>query len=139
MAATGADITVMTDNVKAGEMACQYIVDHCRVKGNVIIVNGPQVSSVIGPREGLQGCLRQAPDIKILSDDQDAKGSRDGGFAVGQSLLTRFPQIDAVFAINDPPASASRLAAKQQNRSEFFITAVDGAPDIVGELKSGRR
>src|ERR1700709_156223 len=40
VAATGADITVMTDNVKAGEIACQYIVDHLPgKKGNVIIIN----------------------------------------------------------------------------------------------------
>jgi ABC-type sugar transport system, periplasmic component len=137
VAAAGADVTVMTDNVKAGEIACQYIVDHLKGKGDVLIVNGPQVSSITDRVKGCKAVFDKNPGIKILSDNQDAKGSRDGGFAVTQSLLTRFPKVDAIFAINDPTAIGANLAAKQLNRSEFIITSVDGAPDIEVELKSG--
>ncbi len=137
VAAAGADVTVMTDNVKAGELACQYIADHLKGKGDVLIINGPQVSSITDRVKGCKNVFSKHPDIKILSDDQNAQGSREGGFAVGQSLLTRFPKIDAVFAINDPTAIGINLAAKQLNRNEFIITAVDGAPDIETELKSG--
>lgn len=137
VAATGADITVMTDNVQAGAESCQYIVDHLPNKsGDVVIVNGPQVSSVIDRVNGCEKVLKANPGIKILSDDQNAMGSRDGGFSVGQSLLTRYPKIDAVFSINDPSAIGFSLAAKQQNRKEFFVTSVDGAPDIVPEIKN---
>jgi ribose transport system substrate-binding protein len=137
VSAKGADVTVMTDNVKAGAIACQYLADHLKGKGEVIIVNGPQVSSIVDRVNGCKETFAKYPDIKILSDNQDAKGSRDGGFSVGQSLLTRFPKVDAIFAINDPTAIGVNLAAKQLGRSEFIITAVDGAPDIEAELKSG--
>lgn len=136
VSAQGADVTVMTDNVKAGAIACQYLVDHLKGKGDVLIINGPQVSSVIDRVNGCKEVFAKHPDIKILSDNQDAKGSRDGGFAVAQSLLTRFPKVDAIFAINDPTAIGANLAAKQLGRSEFIITAVDGAPDIEVELKN---
>ena len=53
-----------------------------------------------------------------------------------QGYLTRFPKVDAVFAINDPQAIGSDLAAKQLHRKELFITSVDGAPDIETALKS---
>jgi ribose transport system substrate-binding protein len=137
VSAKGADVTVMTDNVKAGAIACQYLADHLNGAGEVIIVNGPQVSSIVDRVNGCKETFAKYPDIKILSDNQDGKGSRDGGFAVGQSLLTRFPKVDAIFAINDPTAIGVNLAAKQLGRSEFIITAVDGAPDIEAELKSG--
>jgi ribose transport system substrate-binding protein len=136
VAATGADVTVMTDNVKAGEMSCQYIADHLpNHAGNVIIVNGPQVSSVTDRVKGCEKVLKSYPGIKILSDDQNAMGSRDG-VSVGQNLLTRFPHIDAAFGINDPTSIGLELAAKQEHRSDFFITSVDGAPDIVPEIKN---
>lgn len=134
--AEGADAAVTTDNVMAGRVACQYIVDKLQGKGNVIIQNGPQVSSVIERVNGCKEALSASPDIKILSDDQDGKGSRDGGMAVAQGYLTRFPQIDAVFTINDPQAIGTALAAKQAGRSEFFITSVDGSPDIEDALKN---
>jgi ribose transport system substrate-binding protein len=137
VAAAGADVTVMTDNVKAGELACQYIVDHLKGQGEVIIVNGPQVSSIVDRVKGCKAVFEKNSGIKVLSDNQDGKGSREGGFAIAQSLLTRFPKVDAIFAVNDPTAIGVSLAAKQLNRSEFIITGVDGAPDIEAELKSG--
>jgi ribose transport system substrate-binding protein len=137
--AQGADVTVMTDNVKAGTLACQYIVDHLPGgKGDVLIVNGPQVTSVVDRVKGCKEVFAKNAGVKVLSSDQDAKGSRDGGMAVTQSLLTANPKIDAIFAINDPTGIGSALAAKQMRRDEFFITAVDGAPDIEAELKTGK-
>ncbi|QKC81514.1 ABC transporter substrate-binding protein [Mesorhizobium sp. NZP2077] len=138
VSAPGADVTVMTNNVKAGEEACQYLVDHTGGKGDYVILNGPASSSILERVKGCKNVLAQHPDIKILSDDQNAEGSRDGGLKVFQSLLTRFDKIDAVFAINDPTAIGAQLAAKQLNRSEFIFTAVDGAPDIEKELSSGK-
>jgi len=134
-AAEGADATVTTDNVQAGEIACKYIADKLGNKGNVVIVNGPQVSAVVDRVKGCHNVWDKLPDLKILSADQDAKGSRDGGLAVMQSLLTRFEKIDGVFAINDPTAIGADLAAKQTGRSGIVITSVDGAPDIVAALK----
>lgn len=136
VSAKGADATVTTNNVQAGEIACQYISDKLKGQGDVVIVNGPQVSAVIDRVNGCKAVFAKSPGIKILSDNQDAKGSRDGGLAVMQGLLTRFSKIDAVFAINDPTAIGADLAAKQLGRKEMIITSVDGAPDIEQALKS---
>ena len=134
-AAKGADLTVTTDNVQAGAIACQYIVDKLSGKGDVIIQNGPQVSAVTDRVKGCKEVFAKAPGIKILSDDQDGKGSREGGLAVMQGHITRFPKIDAVFAINDPQAIGTNLAARQLNRPNILVTSVDGAPDIESALK----
>lgn len=132
--AEGADYTVMSDNVAAGANACEYIAKKLNNKGNVVIVNGPPVTSVV---DRVAGCKKvfSKTQIKVLSDNQDAKGSRDGGMAVMQDLLTANPKIDAVFAINDPTAIGAELAIKQAKRTGIFITAVDGAPDAVTALK----
>jgi ribose transport system substrate-binding protein len=136
VAAAGADATVQTDNVKAGQISCEYLAKKINGKGNVIIENGPQVSAVIDRVNGCKQVLAKAPGIKILSDDQDGKGSREGGMNAMQGYLTRFPQVAGVFTINDPQAVGSDLAAKQLNRSGIVITSVDGAPDIESALKT---
>ncbi|MGH6755453.1 MAG: ABC transporter substrate-binding protein [Bradyrhizobium sp.] len=133
--ADGADAAITTDNVMAGRVSCQYIADKLNGKGNVIIQNGPQVSAVVDRVVGCKEVFAKYPDLKLLSDDQDGKGSRDGGMAVAQGYLTRFPKIDAIFTINDPQAIGTTLAAKQANRTDFFITSVDGSPDIEAALK----
>ncbi|MGV8921122.1 MAG: ABC transporter substrate-binding protein [Pseudomonas sp.] len=136
VSAKGVDATVQTDNVEAGKLACQFIVDKLSGKGNVIIENGPQVTAVTDRVTGCKTALSAAPGIKVLSDDQDAKGSREGGLNAMQGYLTRFPKVDALFAINDPQAIGSDLAARQLKRTGIIITSVDGAPDIENALKT---
>jgi len=132
----GVDATVMSDNKQAGEQAGQYIVDKLEGKGQIIIVNGPPVSSVRDRVAGALEIFKKNPDIKILSQDQNAGGSRDGGLRVMTDLLTAFPKIDAVFAINDPTGIGCNLAAKQEQRMDFFIVGVDGSPDAAVVLKT---
>lgn len=136
VAAAGANATVQTNNVQAGELSCGYIAKKLNGRGNVIIENGPPVSAVVDRVKGCKSALAKEPGIKILSDDQDAKGSREGGMNAMQGYLTRFPKVDAVFTINDPQAVGSDLAAKQLQRKNIVITSVDGAPDIETALKS---
>lgn len=137
-AADGADATVTTDNVQAGEIACQYLVDKLGGKGNVIIQNGPQVSAVTDRVKGCKSVFAKNAGIKVLSDDQDGKGSREGGLNVMQGHLTRFDKIDGVFAINDPQAIGTDLAARQAGRNNIFVTSVDGQPDIEAALKDAK-
>lgn len=127
----GVDATITTNNVQAGEVSCKYIADRLKGKGNVVIVNGPPVDSVIQRVSGCENVLSKYPDIKILSKNQNADGSRDGGLRVMTDLLTTFPKIDAVFAINDPSGLGAELAAKQAQRKDFFIIGVDGAPEAI--------
>src|SRR5262249_16573454 len=134
-AAEGADATVTTNNVQAGEISCQYIVDKLGGKRDAIIENAREVSAGIDRVTGCKNVFSKNPGIKVLSSDQDGKGSREGGLTVAQGYLTRFAKVDAIFAINDPQAIGTDLAARQQQRSGIIITSVDGAPDIEAALK----
>ena len=131
----GVDATVTSNNKQAGELDGKYVADRLKGKGQVVIVNGPPVSAVTDRVAGFLEVIKKYPDIKIVSQDQNAGGSRDGGLRVMTDLLTAFPKIDAVFAINDPTAIGCDLAAKQAQRKDFFIVGVDGAPDVVPSLK----
>jgi len=136
VSAPGSDVTVMTDNIAAGQKACQYIVDQLNGKGDVIIINGPGSSSLQDRYKGCKAVFEANEGINILSEDQNGGASRDGGLNTAQSLLTRFNKVDGIFALNDPMAQGADLAARQQGRSEFIITGVDGAPDTEVALKN---
>jgi ribose transport system substrate-binding protein len=131
----GVDATVTSNNKQAGQLDGKLVVDRLKGKGQIVIVNGPPVTAVTDRVAGFLEEVKKSPDIKILSQDQNAGGSRDGGLRVMTDLLTAFPKIDAVFAINDPTAIGCDLAAKQAQRKDFFIVGVDGAPDVVPSLK----
>ena len=136
VSAAGADATVQTDNVEAGQKACGYIAAKLNGEGKVVIMNGPPVSAVVDRVNGCKEELAQHPGIEILSDSMNGKGSREGGLEIMIGLLTANPELDGVFTINDPQAIGADLAAKQLGRTDLFITSVDGAPDIEDALKT---
>jgi ribose transport system substrate-binding protein len=131
----GVDATVTSDNKQAGTKAAKYIGERLKGKGQIVVVNGEPVTAVTDRVAGFLEEIKKYPDIKILSQDENAGGSRDGGLRVMTKLLADFPKIDAVFAVNDPTAIGCDLAAKQAQRKEFFIVGVDGSPEIVHSLK----
>ncbi|MFC0402521.1 ABC transporter substrate-binding protein [Paraburkholderia rhizosphaerae] len=137
VSAEGADATVMSDNTMAGGESCKYIAQQMNGKGSIVIVNGPPVSSIIDRVTGCKTELKKFPAIKILSDNQNAGGSRDGGLTSMSNLLAAYPKIDAVFGVNDPTAIGAELAIKQAKRSDIkLIGGVDGGPDGIQALKT---
>lgn len=132
----GVNATVTSNNVQAGSQACEYLIKQMGGKGNMVIINGPPVTAVIDRVKGCKDVLAKNPNVKVLSDNQNAGGSRDGGLTAGQNLLTTFPAINAIFAINDPTGIGAELAAKQAGKNNIIIAAVDGAPDAEVALKA---
>ncbi|MBV8141402.1 MAG: ABC transporter substrate-binding protein [Verrucomicrobia bacterium] len=134
----GVDATVTSNNKQAGTKDGAFVADRLKGKGQIVVVNGPPVTAVTDRVEGFLEEIKKYPDLKIISQDQNAGGSRDGGLRVMSDLLTALPKINAVFAINDPTAIGCDLAAKQAQRTDFFIVGVDGSPDIVPFLKDAK-
>ena len=133
--AAGADATFTTDNVQAGELACQHIVRRLNGQGNVVIISGPPVSSIVDRVAGCLSILNATPGIRVLSSDRNGGGGSEGAFAKMTDVLTVFPHIDAVFAINDPTAIGVEEAARQAGRKEFFVVGVDGAPKVKARMR----
>ena len=130
VAAEGADATITSDNTQAGEMALIHHRSPKRQRQRGDPSKWRPGVRRAEPRRGCQTEFKRHPDIKVLSDNQNAKGSREGGLEVMTGLLAANPKIDGVFAINDPTADiGADLAAKQAQRNEFFIVGVDGSPD----------
>ena len=132
--AAGADATLTTDNVQAGELACQYIADRLNGIGNLVIISGPPVSAISDRLSGCRSVLDKSPGIHLLSAERNGGGSTEGAFVRMTDVLTAFPHIDAVFAINDPTAVGVEEASRQAKRREFFIVGVDGSPKVRQRL-----
>jgi ribose transport system substrate-binding protein len=132
----GADVTVETNNVQAGSIACEYLVEKMGGKGTLLILSfAAPVTSAADRTRGCNDVVTKHPGVTILPQNEDAIGTRDGGFTVGAALLKRFPQVDGVFALNDLTALGMAAAAKKLNRANFPITAVDGTPEAAQALK----
>jgi len=128
---------VASDNVQAGRLAARALGEVCR-PAKIVILHRSVNKACIDRVAGFKQVIEKYPDMKIL-DIQEGKGTTEGSRPVMRDLLGRFPQLNAVFPINDPSAlgaiSALESAGKLQ---DVTIVTVDGSKEGVNAIKAGK-
>lgn len=133
--AKGADAVVMTNAVQAGERSCEYLFTQMGGKGEVLLVDGTPIQTIIDRIQGCRNVAAKFPDIKIVGQ-QASKNDRASGLAVTTDMLTANPDVTGIFGMNDPSALGAVLAVEQADKaSQIKVTGVDGSPEAVAELK----
>ena len=130
------DITEL-NAVNQGFTVGQMIVEALGGEGNVVIVSGnPGQTDVVNRIAGLEQAIA-GTNITIL-DEQPANWSKDRALTVTQDLLTRYPDIDAIFALDDPMALGALEAVKAADRLEGVrIYGVGGFREACDAIANG--
>ncbi|MBP4045038.1 substrate-binding domain-containing protein [Chromobacterium violaceum] len=129
------DGTVKSDNHLAGEIVCRYLAQRLRGRGTLMIQGGPPVTSVSDRIAGCHAALAAFPHIRAVDDGLNAQGSSLGGQRAMQQALQRWPDMAAVFTINDRQALGVEKALLAAGRKQVLIGSVDGSPDIERALR----
>ncbi|HXG48848.1 MAG TPA: sugar ABC transporter substrate-binding protein [Methylomirabilota bacterium] len=128
---------VASDNVEAGRLACEAL---ARVKPNakVAILHYSVNKACIDRVEGFKAEMAKHPGMKLL-DVQDAKGTTEAARPVMRDLLGRFPELDAVFPINDPGAIGCISAIESAGRAgQVTVVTVDGSQEGARAILAGK-
>lgn len=133
--AKGADVVIMTDAVQAGEKSCDYLFTKLGGEGEVLLVDGTPIQTIIDRITGCKNVAKKYPNIKIVGQ-QASKNDRASGLAVTTDMLTAHPDVKGIFGMNDPSALGAVLAVEQANAANrIIVTGVDGSPEGVAELE----
>lgn len=132
--AVGADAVFQTNAVQAGEVSCTYLFDQMGGKGEVLLVDGTPIQTIIDRITGCKNVAANYPDIKIVGQ-QASRNDRASGMSVTTDMLTAHPDVTGIFGMNDPSALGAVLAVEQAGKSsQIKVTGVDGSPEAVQEL-----
>ncbi|MFZ4764969.1 MAG: sugar ABC transporter substrate-binding protein [Roseimicrobium sp.] len=128
---------VISDNVGAGRLAAEAL---GKVKPNakVAILHLSTAKSCIDRVAGFKEVMAKFPEMKLL-DTQEGKGTIEGGRPVMRDLLGRYPELDAVFPINDPSALGAYSAVEAAGKAgQVTIVTVDGSREAAAAIKEGK-
>lgn len=134
--AKNAEATVTTDNVQAGRLACESLIEQIGGKGEILIVDGTPTTSIQDRVTGCEEALAAAPDVKVVGQ-QNGDNGREKALTLTTDMLTASPNIAGIFGVNDPTALGANLAAQQAGKTDLIITGVDGSPEAVAEMSKG--
>lgn len=129
--------TVASDNVKAGRLAAEALLK-VRRPANIIVLHHSLNKACLDRVAGFREVVDKYPDMKVLAT-QEGKGTTEGSRPVMQDLIQRFPQVNAVFAINDPSALGAVSALEAQKKlPDVTIVTVDGSQEGIEAVKAGK-
>ncbi len=130
------DLYVAGDNEAFGRVAGEYFTGRLGEGDNIVILRGlPTV--IDNQRFDAFNAALEGSGINVL-DSQYGNWNRDDAFNVAQDMLTRFPDIDAIWASDDDMAEGVLAAVQQANRAEdLFIVGGAGKKEIIQRVMEG--
>ncbi|GAB3258501.1 type 1 periplasmic-binding domain-containing protein [Chitinimonas naiadis] len=127
------DAYVAGDNTAFGKLPAEYLAKQLNGKGNIVALRGIPTTLDNERFDAFTGVLKAHPDIKLL-DAKYGNWNRDDAFKVTQDFLTRFKQIDAIWAADDDMAVGVLKAIDQAKRTDIRI--VFGGAGAKGAIKT---
>jgi ribose transport system substrate-binding protein len=124
------------DNVDIGRQAGQFFATKLLPAGGKIAVlkglagSTPAKERSDGFNAGIQGS-----QVQIVATG-DGDWLRDKGQQQADAILKAHPDIQAIYAQNDPMAEGARIAAQNAGRPDLPITGIDGLPIDSGGIKA---
>jgi ribose transport system substrate-binding protein len=126
------DAYVSGNNTTFGTIPAAYMAKALNGKGNVVVMRGIATTIDNERNDAFNGALKAFPGIKVL-DSKYGNWNRDDAFKVMQDYLTRFKEIDAVWAADDDMAVGVLKAIDQAKRTD--IKLVFGGAGAKGAIK----
>jgi len=128
---------VGSDSILAGRLQMEALAKAMNGKGNVAILLGDLANESTRDRtKGVEEVVPKYPNIKIVQK-QTAKFTRNDAVDVVSNWMTSGEDIQAIASNNDEMAIGA-LQALGKNPNHILIAGVDGTPDALQMLKSGK-
>jgi ribose transport system substrate-binding protein len=126
------------DNEFMGGAVTQTLVNAIGGKGKIVMTQGALGhTGAQGRARGFHSVLKNYPDIEVL-DEQPGDWDVTKVVRIWETLLTKYPKIDAAFFHNDDMALAAYNVMQRHNRTEIKIGGVDAMPAALEAVIDGR-
>lgn len=130
------DLYVAGDNTAFGRVAGEYFKANLKPGAKIVVLRGIPTTLDNERVEAFQKAL-DGSEIEIL-DMQHGNWNRDDAFNVMQDYLSKYPQIDAVWAADDDMAVGVLEAIAAANRQDqMWVIGGAGMKEIVKRIMDG--
>lgn len=146
-----ADATLATDNFRAGELIGQWAAAtlgdaaaDAKIAMLDLDVSQPTVD-VLRNQGFLTGFGIDTVDANVIGDETDPRivgndvtqGNEEGGRRAMENILATDPEVNVVYAINEPAAAGGYQALQALGSDDVLIVAVDGGCAGVQNVADG--
>ncbi len=118
-----------SDNHQGGLLAGESMMKVTGNQGKIALITYPEVTSCILRVNGFKDYLKKHNSKLVIVTELSGKGNRSDGYTVATDILTAYPDIVGIFAINDPSGLGAYAAVHKAGKAEqVTIVAFDASP-----------
>lgn len=129
---------VATDNHGGGVQAGEAAVEALKGTGKVAIIDHPEVESGMLRVKGFEEVMAKHPTMSVVAK-LPGLGQRDRSFRVAQDILQAHPDVNLIFAINDPTALGVVAALEAAGKAgQVKVIGFDGQPEAKAAIRNGK-
>ena len=140
-------VFVQEQNVttKAQEDAAAFI-SKVYPGGKVLVIGGEPVPYILYVTKNMEEASKKA-GLKVLARQDNMTDQADGAHVIVQDLLTKYPDVDAIWCFNDRSAlgASAVVRAKGKNvynaakpkKGDIIITGMNGTREALEAVKAG--
>ncbi len=125
-----------TDNVVGGQLAGEYLKSILKEGDTIGLMEGVRGVPALDARiQGVQDAL-EGTGVEIILGGAESKCDSAQGATVAEDLLTREPNLTAIYSACDDPAIAAAKVAKDQGK-DVVVVGYDGLPTAAQAIIDG--
>ena len=129
-----ADVWVRGDNSEFGTVAANWMGEKLANKGNIIVLQGMTNDVNTARVEAFNKVMADKfPGIKILASEP-ADWNKEKAYKVTQTLLTKYPNIDAIWSSDDDMSLGAEQALKEAGRTNVWMVGGGGMKDVIKKV-----
>lgn len=129
---------IAPDNEFMGASVTQALVEAIGGEGNIIMTQGALGhTGAQGRARGFQSVVKKYPKVQVL-DTQPADWDVTKVARIWETLLTKYPKIDAAYFHNDDMALAAYNVIKAHGRTSIKLGGCDAMPPALVAVQDGR-
>ena len=136
IAARGGNVIshIASDNVEGGRLAARALAGLIGGKGDVVIIDHPEVASVQDRVQGFEEAIKAFPDVKVVARPS-ASGQRARAMAVMEDMLQAHRSLKGVFGINDDSALGALAVLEAARRTDVAIVGFDATDEAQAAIR----
>jgi ribose transport system substrate-binding protein len=127
---------VASDNEEGGRLAAKTLASLIGGKGEVVIIDHPEVASVQDRTRGFEQALKDFPGVTIVQRPS-ASGQRAKAMTAMEDMIQAHPHLRGVFGINDDSALGALSVVEAAKRNDIVIIGFDATAEAQAALRKG--
>lgn len=130
---------IASDNYYAGYVVGLDAAAKMPDGAKVLVLHSPRASACVERFDGFIQALDESGKSYTIVNNLDGEGDQETSLLLATDALIADPDMNVIFAVNDPSAmgAANAIAQSSNPDAEILVYGVDGNPDAKVMIKNG--